>query len=322
KPMPVTTPLKRILIFAARLTESLHLTFLWFPLYALALFIIKRLLPEGPFLKVWPRNSYTSGALLPPLSDLDLTILYDADKIRQTHLKERIRKCQKLIPLFKEANVYPLHGIKTLCTHINPYELQRDQELLHYLRQNNLPFPSSGRGKALAFLFRALEADIEALSHYPDLRIKRWRNLASILGHPSSMNRPLEDIFDLAAKLSREEIDTALLREFIMGALSFEEKFEIFWPFFPVKYLLYSLDKKSAVVAPYTIRPPTPLEQEVLEAHLDWEIWGLFGQSVFASPQHYAAHLNNLKTIAFHYFDKARQKKFNEAFRIISCYNS
>ena len=319
--------LNRNLISAARWTSAFRLEPLWLPFYALALFVIKKAL-ERPHIWVSARNSYTSGALVPPLSDLDITIIYDDAKVAEEFLKKRIRSLKRAIPLFKEANVYSVRGMKPLVHLINPYELQRDRALMGHLEQCSLPFPTPNddeRGKALAFLLRALEADLRLLLHYPDLRRKRWKNLASILNRPSSMEDPLEEAIQLAGEIACGEIDTALFKEFATGGLSFQEKFETFWPLFPVRYLLYCLEQKSSIVSPVN-KALTPLERDILEAHIEWEIWGLFGQALFEdSPDAYMNHLNNLRVLCMKHFDESGRSRIDRAcaqFRhAISCHH-
>ena len=217
-----------------------------------------------------------------------------------------------MIPLFQEANVYPVHGIKSFCSLMNPWELKRDQGLENYLKQNSFPLPVPSQGKALAFLFRAVEADVKPLLYYPDLRKKRWKNLASILNKKYFMEDPLEDIINLTRELAHSEVDTILLKKFILNGLAFEKNFEKFWPFFPVRYLVYSLEKNFSMEAPHE-KYLTSLEQDILEAQIEWEVWGLFGQSLFENPiGSYRAHFDNLLILCLRHFDMQRQSRIRD----------
>lgn len=286
--------MKKVLIVLAQITLKLKLKFLWLPIYkALNSLVVFYL--QGRGIDIWPRNSFTSGALTPPLSDLDYTIIYHEKNISKSEVLDKVNYIKKIVPLFREANVYPQQYLKEIAQFINPYELKRDPRLKEFLSRQNLMNQTIVKSHALVFIVKAFEHDIEYLSKYPRLRIARWKNLFSLIDQKLSPDHSLlENISWVICKFADMEEYQAKLIDFVQTGFDFNHsKSDIFSILFPIKYLIHRFDAHLSLELP--LNRLTEYQQEILVAFFEWEIAGLLSQAYL--NKNYDQEIKHLKNL-------------------------
>lgn len=286
--------MKKILIVLAQITLKLKLKILWIPIYHTFNRLVIYSIQEKN-LYIWPRNSFVSKALIPPLSDLDYTIIYNSQKISKTKLVKKISFAKKISPLFKEANVYQEQQLHQIVSFINPYELKRDPLLKRYLEELNLTVQKETKSHALVFILKAFNHDYIALSKHPELRLSRWENLFSLIDQEVFFTHDLKrSISQTICNLAEIQDQSTNLLKFIESDFNFSLKnVDVFSFLFPIKYIIYCFN--SHIPLKFPISSLSAYQQEVLLEIFKWEVSGLLSQAYLQTPhEHYIKHLDNL----------------------------
>lgn len=228
--------------------------------------------------EVWARNSYLGESFQPFLSDLDITLFHTQAEWDQSLPK--IRACLNQInskfPWIVDVNCYhslDLHHFSPLA---NRYELKRDPQLLAQLPFGN-SFLSTDVERAI-FLLRSLDGDLNNLVNCPELRIGKWKRhfeIAELIleGPPSveKIIRAAVKVVGLAEKDSRTLIqfyqNQVIGRQIDLPGKS-EDVIHTLWRWLP--------QGLSHLPGPYS--KLTGLSQELMEAQIAWEIWGLYSR--------------------------------------------
>jgi hypothetical protein len=293
--------------------------------YAMALRAIQWSLAPLDFrdLRVWPRNSYALGTLVPLVSDLDLTIWFATDPGEKTmgRLNRALPLLKKVFPFMGEVNLYFGDEEIIFAKLVNYFELMRDPQLINLIP----PWPRKNlKTEAVVYLLRHLEADLHNLMTRPQVRLKKWRqNLNKVsevllfdqnaeLKNPNTLFKDiLSFIIDLLMvedPIQRQEITQSLESYFILknsGASlnEMEATLNPWWLiFFPHRFCFSSKDL------------PLGHEKfsEIFVGQVQWEIWGIMSQ-MRINPQvsNYKEHLECLAGFMAARYPEASQAHFD-----------
>lgn len=241
-----------------------------------------------PYVQIWARNSYTLGQLCPGLSDIDLTFLF-SPYAKNQDIKKTIEKNKRLrlfFPLWGEINSYKEDEILFFLSLLNPLEKQRDPKLsLLYHQSSRLP----SQEERFVFMLRMLKADNKNLSIRPEQREKKWRFHCRQVQIPYSI-QPSESVIENLLCPLNLNIDESILKKFLqIDETSLGQVDQFYLPLdeierrafillFPLRWLVVSLRNNQFEVDKKIIEAFQHHERELLYAHLNWEIWGIFSQ--------------------------------------------
>ena len=162
----------------AKLSLNLRIQFIWFPFYECALFLARSLF-HGEKYSVWARNSYPLGYSVPPVSDLDISVIFNRERVSLIEVRRRIKLLMNVMPLVREVNVYEQSDLSFVLKQINPLELERDPVLKGMFR----PHRPTTDACAVVFLLRCLMTDREGLMTRAWSREKRWQFILKSVGY-------------------------------------------------------------------------------------------------------------------------------------------
>lgn len=227
------------------------------------------------FPQIWIRNSYYFKAHHPLASDIDVTYVGDSQTAKKLFSQMKRNK------LFGELNFYPQEILSSLICLINPYELERDPILLN--SQQSMCKSSTQKE---VFLARHILGDSYWLQRHPQIRIRKWKYLFSIIQ---------EDLGTLS-------MDSLMSLTTIAPALKFylaheqENLFNVFKnsyfrSYFPQKYIWEVADHLYLLAL-------TSNERIFLLEQIKWEFWGIGTQLHWIDPKISYDFLERLHRIA------------------------
>jgi hypothetical protein len=155
--------------------------------------------------ELWPRHSYVTGAHIPFLSDLDVTLWLERrpEPSELPAFRRAFKHAFTLFPLLGEANIF-VAPEESLLEFANSFELARDPILLERARPRGIAIAE--RAQASAFILRQLDADFANLAHNPASRERKWASHFKLLSAriPDLPEVPvtLDALFGLAAELA------------------------------------------------------------------------------------------------------------------------
>jgi hypothetical protein len=248
--------------------------------------------------EVWPRHSYVSGALVPFLSDLDVTLWLEhrPGAASVPAFRRSLKHATKLFPLLGEANIY-VADEQELLRFGNVFELERDPILLE--RTHSSPIEIADWAQASVFVLRQIDADYANLAHNPASRERKWRTHFELLSSrlPEAAEAPvtIEGLFALAARLGAPGDEAAFAAEaarFI--AIPHGDRTESQ----PVSDWWRALFPQWFCHKGFAYPPITGRALELFLAQLSWEIWGVWTQSLHnpLAPS-FPNHLKRLQAV-------------------------
>lgn len=242
-------------------------------------------LSNNKHLQVWTRNSFYFNQYIPGLSDIDLSVR--SKKVPKSFLVYK-NILTSVFPWLGEVNWYPTEIMYEMCLLGNKIELSRDPELLKYLPERN----TTQDIDRFIFLVRMMDYDISGLTYHPSSRVRKWSyhwDLVKGLEHNLEKqfflkNLSLETIIDLALEFVPED-----KHEVTLQALnhSFRKQERCDW-LMPHKFLNledFKWDECEQVFP------------EATQAQVDWEFWGISGQSYWLPKKLYYEHLKKLSSL-------------------------
>jgi hypothetical protein len=269
--------------------------------YAIAKYVVINLLTTSKT-KVWVRNSYVFNNLVCALSDLDFTIITsdinDADKA-----VKKFRLLKKIFPFLGEINLYNKNELNEFSPIANSYEIARDPELQSIL---GLKETNYSKYQKIVFLCKTLESDQENLKSIPHLRVKKWTHHLNKLNENSEIT--LDSLKELLSKLALElKIDGnkfldqyyKLNRTEKVNCDNFyreNEDKKSYILLYPFRWIGSSLTCDSFFHDIEEIKNFSNEQLLLLEAQIEWEIWGLYSQYIHNLRQATLhTHLENIK---------------------------
>jgi hypothetical protein len=231
----------------------------------------------------WPRHSYVFSDIVPGLSDLDFTLLFEDTPPKRgfQSLSQHARWFKKgLMPILGEFNIYTFRDVMDFIPLANPFELRRDP----YLIEKTGFVPSGGTlGEKIVFLLRGLQADKKNLfASTSALREKKWRRAFSIAGLPQFENFGLAVLVHEVAKLIREamvgvpnraplDVDPVgnTLEDTILHYLEHDDALSTEVKMLFSNYFLWDVHEAIHVAHPL---------RDIVHAQLKWEAWGILSQ--------------------------------------------
>ena len=252
--------------------------------------------------QIWPRNSYVFNNIVCALSDLDFTIVIE--DISEADIPVRkYKRLKKIFPFLGEINLYFKKELNSFSTITNYYEISRDPRL-----KKTLPTPadSSNIYQEIVFLCKTIESDQKNLRNIPHHRVKKWTHHLKLINQKSEVS--LEELLSLLAKRCNElEISpTEFLKDFYKLDRTIKKNCDDFYRensdkknyilLYPFRWIGSSLTCDSFFHDIEELKTFTDEQLKLLEAQIEWEIWGLYSQYIHNLRQATLhTHLENIK---------------------------
>ncbi|CBW27897.1 hypothetical protein BMS_3140 [Halobacteriovorax marinus SJ] len=284
--------------------------------YSLCWIVTKTYLKNNQ-VELWPRNSYVSKRIVAALSDLDLTIIVSKGGLEEKVIR-KYNHLKIIFPFLGEINMYPAKEVQDFIPIANKYELERDPRLCKdygISKEENIY-------EKIVFLCKLIESDQENLKNNPLYRKKKWEKHLTDLGLSSEID--FESLIQLLnSQCSEIGIDASnFLNHYYQENRTQKTSCDNFYRecknikeyilLYPFRWIGSSLTCESFFHDIELIKSFTKHELSLLEAQLNWEIWGLFSQ-----------YLHNLHKATLHtHLENIRQvMDTNEALQNSSVYN-
>lgn len=260
--------------------------------YKVALFILKKTMPSHVE-ALWPRHSYVTRDLVFLVSDLDLTLTVE------NHSRESSINIQKffwfwkrLIPFLGEVNVISLNLLDKISPLAPILELRRDPQLLKLVAKKNVEVSAEEK---LIFLKKMYASDKHNLEKRFARRIGKWSKHLASMGFVIGAN-------EFSSKV---HLDQFIEKNFLR--ISENDHFLLDLP----GWLKQRALEKDWLDPAFEW--PVVENTQLLQAALNWEIWGSFHQFSMTKDQlTWLAHVESCKRMAAVYQLKESQQAAEE----------
>lgn len=231
---------------------------------------------------VWARNSYIFGSFRPFQSDLDLTIFFEREILKEEWVvvRNRLNEVTRWAPWIVDINVYVVHDIPLFLGYANPFELKRDPELRCSIA--SLPRSEMGlteRALSAAFLMRNLDGELDNLTSRPDSRRSKWDKHFSAVEIASPKTLSVSSVIEASTGLlglNTEEsshlvafYEKKAKGEYWTPSAESPESLKVLTGFLPHAISHTSVQGMQV----------TGALREMMEAQLAWEIWGVYSRT-------------------------------------------
>jgi hypothetical protein len=266
--------------------------------YRLALNSLKSSASTLKGVELWARNSYKNGNFVFGVSDLDITVFFNAHA-RRDDLQAIIKILnfhKKIYPFIGETNFYEMKNLAQFESSLNYYERIRDPELGRYLGVGH-----ESELDKIVFLLRMIFADHLKLGRFPHLRQKKWQEHFRILNLSFNSSVSKDDVVSALENLIH--VDNRLLKE-ALSPLSYQDLSDDFlfktplpefWKYlYPHKHVWFQKSDDEGLL-------------EIKDSHfaaicikqIEWEMWGLMSQMplLYHQPQGFKDHVNRLMKV-------------------------
>lgn len=297
----------KLLLFLARLSKAFNIQFVWFVFYKLGEWVGLLIVRESELL-VWSRNSFPLGYSVPPISDLDMTIVYDKRINSLDEVRIKIKKLKFWVPLVREVNVYELSDIDFIKNIMNSFELKRDDCLKIKFDLDVMECES----EAFTFIWKSFSTDLEGLNKRIWSRERRWRFILKSIGFKSSRGISLNLIQSVIVEYSKGTISNDYIEAFSKKKTTdSQDVWSEVWFIRPVEYLIYSFNTFGEIRLPVDVL--SDFQQKVLINCFEWEVWGLYTQIYNTSSlSSFKDHIKNLETLILPKLEQKRAEYFKE----------
>lgn len=260
---------------------------------------------------IWYKNSLAFKQITFGTSDIDLVIYINDELLanERKRLLSAINFLRCIFPILGEVSIYNQKHLDFLNKVANPYELARDPELA-----KRLDAPARSKYMATSYILHALFADIHNLNQNAQLRAGRWSYvLKDILSeYDTKVN------FD---KFSQEQIwnllksildDSRIFDQYLNQSASDIDPLQVLRPCQNIYdengfKLSFNQDifKNIELSRDY---------KKLIEAEINWEIYGIYSQLYFTNAKSNLFHLRVLKAMMCSLHSSSVQE-FNESLR-------
>ncbi|OUR93623.1 hypothetical protein A9Q84_19330 [Halobacteriovorax marinus] len=245
--------------------------------------------------KIWVRNSYVFNNIVCALSDLDFTIVVK-EVVMGDKAVARYSLLKKVFPFLGEINLYLEDELKTFAPIVNSFELKRDPSLMEYLGNQVV---SSTKYEELVFLCKTVESDQENLLSIPEYRVKKWQHHFELTGNQCDVS--LSSLLNLLKEKSQSlGFDSdKFIEHYYTKNRTIKKDCDDFYRenldkqsyilLYPFRWIGSSLTCDSFIHDIEEIKSFSEDQLKLLEAQVQWEVWGLYSQ-----------HIHNLRQATLH----------------------